>query len=518
VEGERIAGVGSAAELAAFRARGARVVDLAGRALLPGFVDAHGHFASVGLTAIVADLAPPPAGAVARLDDLLGRLREQAARTREGGWVVGIGYDDTLLAEARHPTRADLDGVSTRHPIAAVHISGHLAAVNGAALARLGIASGTPDPAGGRIRRDASSGEPDGVLEETAAEPLVQLLRPTRWQALRVVRRAGATYAAAGVTTAQEGGVGERELRGLCLLARAGLVPVRLVLWPNAQAAGALLEGRLAFPWRDPLRVRRGAFKLVADGSIQGYTGHLTQPYHVPPPAADPGYRGYPRLPREELIRQVVRLHAAGHQVAVHANGDAAIDDALDAFEAAQREAPRADARHVLVHAQMAREDQLDRMQRLGVVPSFFVLHTYYWGDRHRDRFMGPERAARMSPAASAAARGLRFTLHADAPVVPIEPLRIVWAAVNRRSTSGAPIGPAQRIDVERALRAVTLDAAWQHFEERDKGSLEVGKLADLVILDRSPLDDPEHVDTIRVLETIVGGRSVFRAPATNAR
>jgi hypothetical protein len=157
-------------------------------------------------------------------------------------------------------------------------------------------------------------------------------------------------------------------------------------------------------------------------------------------------------------------------------------------------------------------------MQRLGVVPSFFVLHTYYWGDRHRDRFMGPERAARMSPAASAAARGLRFTLHADAPVVPIEPLRIVWAAVNRRSTSGAPIGPAQRIDVERALRAVTLDAAWQHFEERDKGSLEVGKLADLVILDRSPLDDPEHVDTIRVLETIVGGRSVFRAPATNAR
>jgi predicted amidohydrolase YtcJ len=160
----------------------------------------------------------------------------------------------------------------------------------------------------------------------------------------------------------------------------------------------------------------------------------------------------------------------------------------------------------------MARDDQLDRMVELGVIPSFFSLHTYYWGDRHREIFMGPERAARMSPARSAMDRGLRFTIHTDAPVVPMEPLRLVWAAVNRRSTSGASIGEAERIPPTQALRAVTIDAAYQHFEEREKGSLEVGKLADLVILDRSPLENPEQIDRIRVLETIVGGRSAYRA------
>jgi predicted amidohydrolase YtcJ len=158
----------------------------------------------------------------------------------------------------------------------------------------------------------------------------------------------------------------------------------------------------------------------------------------------------------------------------------------------------------------MARDDQLDRMAALGVIPSFFSLHTYYWGDRHRDIFMGPERAARMSPAKSAADRGLRFTIHCDAPVVPMEPLRLVWAAVNRRSTSGAQIGTEERIDVMRALRAVTIDAAYQHFEEREKGSLEPGKLADLVILSGSPLDDPAQIDSLRVVETIIGGRSVY--------
>ena len=165
----------------------------------------------------------------------------------------------------------------------------------------------------------------------------------------------------------------------------------------------------------------------------------------------------------------------------------------------------------MVIHAQMTRPDQLDRMASLAVVPSFFSLHTYYWGDRHRDIFMGPERAARMSPARSALERGVRFTIHCDTPIVPMEPLRLVWAAVNRRSTSGASIGEAERISPLQALRAVTIDAAWQHFEEDEKGSPEPGKLADLVILSRTPLGDPEHIDEIRVLETIVGGRTAFR-------
>ncbi len=511
VEGERIAAVGSRAELAGW-AEGARVVDLAGRALLPGFIDAHGHFPGAGLYAVYVDLNSPPIGDVRNLGELVARLRERAESTPVGDWVVGWGYDDTLLEERRHPTRRDLDAASTQHPVAIWHVSGHLAAVNGPALERLGIDRDTADPEGGVIRRDRHSGEPDGVLEESAAElAAAQLLEPSPLEAWKIVREGSARYLRAGVTTAQNGHAEAAHMKGLLWLARLGLLPLRVVLWPGEEVARRMLDGSFAFSSGASRRVRLGAVKLIADGSIQAYTGYLTLPYHVPP-GDDPKYRGYPRIPRAELVERVARFHAAGWQVAVHGNGDAAIDDILDAFEEAQRRAPRRDTRHVVIHAQMARDDQLDRMRVLGVIPSFFSLHTYYWGDRHRDIFMGPERAARMSPARSAALRGLRFTIHADTPVVPMEPLRLVWAAVNRRSASGAAIGPAQRIAPLAALRAVTIDAAWQHFEDAEKGSLEVGKLADLVILSRSPLEEPERIDEIRVVETIVGGRSVFRA------
>jgi predicted amidohydrolase YtcJ len=511
VEGDRVALAGGPEEILAWAERGrARVVDLGGRALLPGFGDAHSHFPGAGFDAVAADLNAPPIGAVARMEQLVGALRERAAQVREGEWVVGTGYDDTLLAERRHPTRADLDAVSERHPVVALHVSVHLAAVNSAALARLGIGPGTPDPEGGRIRRDAA-GAPDGVLEESAVEAAMRAVgSPGILDSLRIVRRATSRYVAAGVTTAQNGLAPADQIRGLTWLARLRVLPLRLVLWPSEEAAEALAGGRLRAPRDDPW-LRVGAVKLVADGSIQGYTGYLSQPYHVPP-AGDPAYRGYPRIPRDELLARVERLHRAGFQVAVHGNGDAAIDDILDAFEAAQRAQPRPDARPVIVHAQMAREDQLDRMAALGAVPSFFVLHTWYWGDRHRERFLGPERAARISPAASAARRGIPFTLHADTPVAPMEPLRVVNAAVNRITTGGAVLGEEQRIPVLRALRAVTANAARQHFQEADRGSLEPGKLADLVILDRSPLADPAAIDRLRVVETIVGGRSVYRA------
>jgi hypothetical protein len=426
-------------------------------------------------------------------------------------WIFGIGYDDTLLAEGRHPTRADLDRVSTAQPVVALHVSGHLAAVNSLALEKLGYDASTPDPEGGRIRRDAS-GAPDGVLEESAAESATRALAsPGVADALRIVRRATEMYLAAGVTTAQNGFATGAQLRALPWIARLRVAPLRLVLWPGEAEGDALVDGSLAAPQDDPW-VAIGAVKLVADGSLQGYTGHLTQPYFVPP-GDDVSFRGYARIPREKLVAWVERLHRAGLQVAIHGNGDAAIDDILDAIEHAQSVAPRADARHVIVHAQTAREDQLDRMAALGVVPSFFVLHTWYWGDRHRERFLGPERAARISPAASAARRGIPFTLHADTPVVPMEPLRVVWSAVNRTTTSGAVLGPEQRIDATAALRAVTIDAARQHFLEHDRGSLEAGKLADLVVLDRSPFDDPASIDQVRVVETIVGGVTRWRAP-----
>ena len=510
-EGDRIAAVGSEPEFLSWaRDRGARVVELRGRTLVPGFIDAHGHFPGTGLFALFVDLQSPPGGPVEDLAGLVARLGARARKTPEGQWVIGLGYDDTLLAEGRHPTRYDLDRASSRHPVAAVHVSGHLAAVNSAALAELGIGAATPDPEGGRIHRDPARGEPDGVLEETAMLGVSERLRPGLLGSLRMLRRAVRDSLAAGITTAQSGLAPAGLIRALGLASRLGLLPLRVVVWPDADAADAMLAGEIELESPGPAWLRVGAIKLVADGSIQGYTAWLRDPYHVPP-SGRPGWRGYPRMDPQELRERVLRYHATGLQVAVHGNGDAAIDIILEAIEEAQSRHPRPDPRHIVVHAQTARPDQLDTMARLGVIPSFFVLHTFYWGDRHRDIFLGPERARRISPAAGAGLRGIPFTLHADAPVVPMEPLRIVDAAVNRTTRTGVVLGPEERIAPLAALRAITADAARQHFEEHEKGSLEPGKLADLVILSRSPLEDRTRLLEIEVEETIVGGRSVYR-------
>ena len=511
VEGDRIGAVGTEAEVRAWAGSGARVRELSGGAIVPGFIDAHGHFPGDGVWATVADLNPPPIGDLESMDELIARVRAEAAETPAGDWVVGMGYDDTLLREGRHPTRHDLDLASTEHPIAAIHISGHLAVVNSRALEEFGWDRDTPDPEGGVLRRDAE-GELDGVLEESAMEAVQKkVLTPSALDGLRIVREAVRRYVAQGVTTAQSGYTDANLMRLLPWLSRLGVVPIRLVLWPGMEALDGALETGKPFRTYDPEWVRIGAVKLVADGSIQGYTGYLSAPYHVPP-GEDESYRGYPRIPRDELIERATRYHEAGWQLAIHGNGDASIDDILDAFDAAFAAKPATDARPIIIHAQMARDDQLDRMAALDVIPSFFSLHTYYWGDRHRDRFMGPGRAARMSPAASALAKQVRFTIHCDAPVVPMEPLRLIWSAVNRETSSGAAIGPAERISPLQALRATTIDAAHQHFEDDLKGSLEVGKLADFVILSRSPLEDPPSIDEIEVLETFVGGERVYRA------
>jgi predicted amidohydrolase YtcJ len=289
------------------------------------------------------------------------------------------------------------------------------------------------------------------------------------------------------------------------------VVPQRVVFFPVYDAWGeSLLNGDYEADSHRSERLIPAAVKIIADGSIQGFTGYLGKPYHTPF-KGDAAYRGYPAVPRDDLFEQVAALHGAGHQLAIHGNGDAAIDDILDAFEAAQQANPVADPRLILIHAQMARRDQLERMKKLGVTPSFFSAHTWYWGDRHRDIFIGPERAALISPARWAREAGLRYSVHLDTPVVPMEPLQAVWSTVQRRTYGGDVLGPEQRVSVMEALRAVTIDAAWQVFEEDRIGSLEPGKLADLVILSANPLAHPEDMRELQVQRTLVGGVTIYR-------
>ncbi|NQY02878.1 MAG: amidohydrolase [Halieaceae bacterium] len=504
--------VGDTREIMASVGDTTEVVDLRGRTLLPGFIDAHGHFPGSGLTVIAADLNSPPIGDKLDMADVLEALAAKAATTESGEWVQGFGYDDTLLAEKRHPTRAELDAISAEHPVVAMHISGHMLVANSVALERVGISADTPDPEGGVIGRRPNSQEPNGLLEETARLGVMTQMQDIPLTAVYSMMKAAANdYAAKGVTTAQSGGVSPELGQGLSFFSRMGVIPQRLILFAMEHDFGdALLDGSFDANDYNADRVDMQAVKIVADGSIQGYTGYLSQPYYAPY-KGDSDYRGYPAVPREALFEQVDALHAAGYQLAIHGNGDASIDDILDAFEAAQQANPADDPRMILIHAQMAREDQLARMVELGVTPSFFSAHTFYWGDRHRDIFMGPERAANMSPARSALDYKLRFSSHLDTPVTPMLPLQAVWSMVNRVSGSGDVIGPEQRIGVMQALRAVTIDAAWQVFKEDSLGSLEPGKAADLVVLSGNPLDDSMAIRDLKVEQTLVGGVTIYR-------
>ncbi|HIM50839.1 MAG TPA: amidohydrolase [Acidobacteria bacterium] len=513
VLGDLIVAVGSDAAVRGLAGPETRVVDLNGRTMTPGFYAAHDHFPGSGRVAVTqVDLNSPPIGGIENMDQLVAALRARAEELPEGQWVSGRGYDDTLLAEQRHPTRADLDKASTTHPIYISHTSGHLGVANSLALELAGVTRDTPDPPGGVVRKDPDTGEPDGVFEESGGMVSRLIPPPTPEQTMEAYRWAVEDYVEDGVTTAVIAGGGRGSLAGLQRARDAGILTFRIITMmsrgapgqPSAAEAGGMVSG-----FGDEY-LKLGAIKIVQDGSNQGYTGYFTEPYHTPF-KGDADYRGYPRRRREDLTTMVKELHEAGYQIAIHANGDAAIDDVLHAFREAQLAFPREDARHRIEHCQMVRQDQLDAIAELNLSPSFFVGHVYYWGDRHRDIFMGPKRAAGISALRSSIDRGIRFTVHDDTPVTPVNPLQLVWVGVNRLTKTDQVLGPDERITPLEALRTVTIDAAWQNFEEDIKGSIAPGKLADLVILDGNPLTvDPTAIRDIQVQETIVGGETVY--------
>jgi predicted amidohydrolase YtcJ len=514
VENDRIVSVGSNNDIRALIDDDTLVHDLAGRTLMPGFVDAHGHFPGSGLGAIAADVSSPPVGNTTTVEELQSRLKQLAEKTPAGEWVMGFGYDDTLLKGQKHPTRQQLDAVSTEHPVYIMHVSGHMGVGNSMAFEEMGYDKNTPNPAGGIIVKD-DNGELHGLLEETAHAPFVAAsLEMSLPNFYALLTSAVDEYASMGVTTAQSGGVDMTMLKGIYAAQRLGLIPFRLELWPFEDKLGDVIRsGELNLSEFNSDKVRTKTIKIVADGSIQGFTGYLSHPYHTPF-RDDEEYRGYPVVARDKLVELVEHYHTNGYQLAVHGNGDASIDDIIYAFDQAQQKHPVEDPRMILIHSQMARDDQLVEMKRLGITPSFFSAHTYYWGDRHRDVFMGPERAMRMSPTRSAKDIDLRYSVHLDTPVVPMTPMLMVWSTVNRLSSNGNVIGAEQRIPVMDALRAVTIDAAWQVFRDKDLGSIENGKLADLVVLDGNPLLDPLALKDLSVEQTFVGGVNIFSRAA----
>jgi predicted amidohydrolase YtcJ len=492
---------------------GFKYYDLKGSTLLPGFIDGHAHFASFSAQAIGAKILPPPDAGAKNIPTLINILKiwntpENRALT---GWIFGMGFDDSVLEEKRFPTKHDLDQVSTEFPIMIIHISGHFAVVNSKGLALLNINSETNNPEGGIIRREKDN-EPNGVLEELAAIPyMLKVLNPTSKEAADKFFKEGQDLALSyGYTTAQEGRAMENH-EMLVNASKAGKLKLDVVSYVDYMFVDKYMSSKWNRKTYDN-HYRIGGMKLTLDGSPQGRTAWRTQAYLIPPDGAKKGYKGYPAIPKDSTVIAIYEKGFKNNwQIQTHANGDAAMDQMIRTMKPVADKYGNNNRRNVLIHGQYVRDDQLDSFKELDVIVSLFPLHTFYWGDWHKE-IIGDRLGTKISPTRTALNKGLKLTIHTDAPVALPNLMRMVGIAVERKSRSGKVIGFEEKLKPYEALQAITIWSAYQHFEEETKGTLEVGKLADMVVLDKNPLKVlEEEIKVIVVLETIKEGLSVYK-------
>ncbi|EDP58604.1 amidohydrolase [Vibrio sp. AND4] len=494
-----------------------QLVDLKGQTLIPGFIDPHSHVYGVGLQAMVANVLPSPDGQADTVDDIVTILKsavqDQTKRLfiEKTGWILGFGYDDAQLD--RYPTKADLDKVSTDTPILIIHTSGHLSVANSKALELAGITAETQDPQGGVIRRLDGSQEPNGVLEENAH--FIMLFSFTKAIDLELqdmmLEAAQKMYAEYGYTTAQEGRATLEGYEAMKRASKEGKLLIDLVAYADMVSSSEFMNSEYnSLTYTNHFRI--GGVKLNFDGSPQGKTAWLTQPYFHPPHGQPKSYLGYPTFKDEKAYQYVETAFQNDWQVLTHSNGDAAIEQFIDAVAKANEKLGKKDRRPVLIHGQTIRQDQIDRLAELGIFPSLFPMHTFYWGDWHVESVLGHPRADFISPTKAVRNAGLMFSTHHDAPVALPSSFRVLDATVNRTTRTDKVLGPDQRVDAYTALQAMTIWPAYQYFEEATKGSLEVGKNADLIILDKNPLKvEPSALKDLKVQQTISRGETAYQ-------
>lgn len=531
IAGGKILAAGDEAEVMGHRTAGTKLIDLGGATLMPSFIEAHGHFMNAPQLVKWANVSGVPAGPVRNIPDIIAVLTAHKAKfdTKPGEWIIGYGYDMSNLAENRQLTRDDLDPSFPDNPVMLIHSSNHGCVLNSAAFKLFGIDAATKTPPGGVILRKPGSQEPEGLLMETAFMPIfAKMPQPSEADMLAALAPAQQIYASVGVTTCQDGATNAHDLDFMRKAAAQGLLYLDIVSLPLFLEVPKMVAEY--FPGFNPVnspvpkeaasafgtyknRLKLGGIKFVADGSPQGKTAFWTKPLLTPGPGGEANWRGQPMFPPEVFTKAVGQAYAQGIQTFCHCNGDAAIDMMIDAVRAAGGRADD-DRRTVVIHSQCMRPDQLDAYVELGMSASFFTAHCFFWGDLHIEN-LGQERAFFISPMKSAQQKGIRFSNHNDYSVTPIEPMRMTQTAMDRTSRKGVVVGPAERVDCWTALKALTIDAAWQIREENAKGTIEAGKLADLVILEANPMTTPvEKIADIKVVETFKEGKSVYQRKA----
>ncbi len=501
----KIVFVGKKDEAMAFAGEQCEKVDLLGKTLMPAFIDAHGHISQMMQFLDACSLAEAD-----NVADIQRIIREyiEANHIDESGIVLATRYDHNFLDEERHITGLELDAVSDKVPIFAMHTSGHIGVANHALLKLSGVSDTEPDPEGGKFGRN-EDGTLNGYIEEVSAlmrimQPLFQRISVNPQTALMEVQK---RYLKHGITTCQDGAAIPDGVMGFAQAAKAGMLTMDVVAYIMTDAYEEAKESLGEFYEEDYVgHFRIGGAKIILDGSPQGKSAWLSQPYE-----GEVSYAGYPSLPTETVEKACEEAVRNGYQLLAHCNGDAASEQFLDSYEKAIKTVgKKEDLRPVMIHCQIVRDDQLDRMVVLEMVPSIFIGHTYYWGDVHLKN-LGEKRGSRVSPTKSALDRGLIYNFHQDPPVTEPDMLHSVWCAVNRITRKGVKIGEEQCIGVYDALKAVTINAAYAYHEEQKKGSIEVGKVADLVILDENPLKvDSMKIKDIAVVSTIFRGNEVY--------
>ena len=512
-DNDKIVFVGSKAE-AEKKFAEAKKYDLQGKTMLPGFIDPHGHFMSAVLMVTQVNCASPPMGDVTDIPSLIAKLKKfkEEKGIKDGEWIVGWGYDQDLLKEKRHVTKMDLDKAFPNNKVLIIHISMHGGVLNSKALEWAGIDKNTKTPEGGVIARIPGTNEPAGLLMEMAYMPVFDKLpQPSEDEMMNLMKEAQMQYTSNGYTTAVEGFTHIKDMNTLKRAAKEKRFFIDIVSLPGFNEMDKWLNNP-DYPfgkYDNRLKFEGGKFTL--DGSPQGLTAYMSKPYLVPGPNGEKNWVGNTSIPRDELAKLAKTMVENNIQINFHANGDAAIDDAIYAIEKAGVKAGD-DKRPIIIHSQFQRPDQLKKYVELGITPTYFTNHVFYWGDVHI-RNVGLEKASFISPIKAAKDLGLITSNHTDFNVTLLDPFFVLWTSMKRETRSGKILGPDQRIDAYTALQQLTTGPAYQFFEENRKGSIKEGLLADFVILDKNPLKvaNVDDVKDVVVVETIKEGNSVYK-------
>lgn len=484
-------------------------VDLRGKTMMPGFIDGHSHFTGFANSLSQCDLSQAE-----DFDDIVRRMKSfiQINSIPEGHWVTGTNYDHNFLREKRHPDKNVLNEISRKHPVVIIHASSHMGVANSKALELQGLEGNPSDPAGGHYGRMEDGKKLDGYMEENAFVTFRNRMpMPDMQDILQLLKRAQEIYAGYGITTMQEGMVTDALFPILQYAQKSLALYLDLVAYIDLENSADILREHDEYGKEYRNRFRIGGYKIFLDGSPQGRTAWMKEPYEN----AEDGYRGYPIKKDEQLYQLILTALEDRKQLLVHCNGDAAAEQCITQFEKVIQNHPEYDTnRPVMIHAQLVQEQQLERMKAISMMPSFFVAHTYYWGDIHIQN-LGMERARNISPAGTALRHNIPFTFHQDSPVLPPDVFQTVWCAAKRITKAGVELSKEERVSVYDALKASTAYAAYQYGEENEKGTIEEGKTADLIILGCNPLEIPaDEVKDVEVMETIKNGRTVFKREA----